>query len=75
MNLRPIMFGDTMEILNTFSMSKKNEYVNPQVDIEIFTGKKRRYYSIDGHAHVLGYLPGEKEFIPNPHTTIWFFPN
>jgi len=75
MNLRPVMFGDTMEILDKFKMSPKNDYIEPQVDIDIFTGKKRRYHIIDGHARVLGYMPGTTEFISNQPTTIWYFPN
>lgn len=70
--LKPTFYGDTMELLVPV---KSNDYFLEQVDVDMFTGKRRYYNIIDGHAKVYGYLPGEGERIPNPKTTIWFFPN
>lgn len=70
--LKPTFYGDIMELLIPV---KTNDYFLEQIDVDIFTGKRLYYNIIDGHAKVYGYLPGETEFIPNPKTTIWFFPN
>lgn len=53
--LKPTFYGDIMELLVPV---KSNDYFLEQVDVDMFTGKRRYYNIIDGHAKVYGYLPG-----------------
>lgn len=74
--LKSNAFGDAMEVNRKFGQLKNNTYVVERAEmVNIFTGEIRYFYEIEGQAKILGYLPGTTEFIPNPHTTIWYFPN
>jgi len=75
LKLRPIFCGDIMIIDTPIKKPLSEDYVTTEIDVDICSGSRHYYYQIDGHAKVLGYLPGETIFIPNSNTTIWFFPN
>ena len=66
MNLKPIMFGDSMEIVSNITISDKNDYVLISGETNITTGVVHKYYMIDGHASIIGYLL---------KSGIWYFPN
>lgn len=63
--LRPIMFGDCMEIIE--DMARENEYYKKEGSTDILTGDTREYLMIDGMVDIIGYLPCGN--------AIWYFPN
>lgn len=63
--LRPIIFGDCMEVLS--GVTKETEYFKKEESIDILTGESRSFLFIDGRVEIISYMPDRKG--------IWFFPN
>ena len=63
--LRPIMFGDCMEVCDAVIVN--DGYYKHCCLIDIITGISRNYIEINGRAGIIGYLPDGNG--------IWYFPN
>ena len=67
MKLKFLMFGDEAEILNNFTVSKENVYVNKESSLNVMTGKIREYWVVGGtnvckgwvnrNLNIIGYMP------------------